>query len=86
MKGLLVVLLDIASILALSIAAYQQRHCYAVGGEAVLICAILGQKNGWKSRSKRFGRPNMYFLFQSMACLVKNVQNPLPLRGRRTIL
>ena len=42
MKGLLVVLLDIASILALSIAAYQQRHCYAVGGEAVLICAILG--------------------------------------------
>ena len=42
MKGLCIVLLDIASILALSVAAYQQRHCYTMGGEAVLICAILG--------------------------------------------
>ena len=54
MKGLLVVLLDIASILALSIAAYQQRHCYAVGGEAVLICAILGLSL-WAMAPKKAG-------------------------------
>ena len=54
MKGLCIVLLDIASILALSVAAYQQRHCYTVGGEAVLICAILGLSL-WAMSPKKAG-------------------------------
>ena len=41
MKGLLIILFDIASIIILTAAAYAERGYYAFGGEVLLIAAIL---------------------------------------------
>ena len=56
MKGLLIVILDVFSILGLTVFAYMQRHYYALGGEVILICGILSisllltsEKNNIKS-------------------------------------
>jgi len=40
-KGLLILILDILSIIGLTVAAYMQRGFYTIGGEVVLITAIL---------------------------------------------
>lgn len=46
MKGLWIVLLDIISIVGLTVAAYAQRSYYTIGGEAFLIGGILAVSMG----------------------------------------
>ncbi len=62
MKGLLIVILDVFSILGLTVFAYMQRHYYALGGEVILICGILSISLLLTSEKKQHKKQHRFWL------------------------